>query len=135
MQAIGEPLEIKKSAEHVYDFLNDFTNFERLMPEQINGWKADKDSCSFEINNMATIELRIAERLPAQMLKMVSEGKSPFPIQLISNLQAKEDNLCGFYFEIFAETNPMISMMVKKPLQNLVNIMGKKLKEFMESQA
>lgn len=134
MKATGEPLEIKKSADHIFNFLNDFTNFEHLMPEQINNWKADKDSCSFEINNMATIELRIAERVPAQMLKMVSEGKSPFPIQLVSNLQNKGGELCAFHFEITAEANPMISMMVKKPLQNLVNIMGERLKEFMEKQ-
>ena len=135
MQAIGEPIDINKPAELVFNFLNDFTNFERLMPEQISNWNADKDSCSFEINNMATIELRIIERVPFQLLKMASEGKSPFPIQLISKLETKEENVCKFQFEITAETNPMITMMVKKPLQNLVNIMGEKLKEFMESQA
>ncbi|MCP4553525.1 MAG: hypothetical protein GY834_16120, partial [Bacteroidetes bacterium] len=34
-------------------------------------------------------------------------------------------------FEIKAEVNSMMSMMVKRPLQNLVDILGQKLKEFM----
>ena len=132
MQVKGEPLEIKKSADHIFDFLNDFNNFEHLMPAQITHWKADKDYCSFEIINMATIELRITERKPGQKLKMISEGKSPFPIQLDSNFEILDENLTKFNFEINAEVNPMISMMVKKPLQNLVEIMGQKLKSFME---
>ncbi len=132
MKAVAEPLQIERSADYIFDFLNDFTNFEHLMPEQISNWKADKDSCSFEIINMATIELRIVEREHGKRLKMISEGKSPFPIQLNSFLEAQGEELTNFYFEIDAETNSMISMMVKKPLQNLVKIMGEKLKDFME---
>ncbi len=132
MQIKGESIEIKKSAEHIFNFLNDFTNFEHLMPEQINHWKADKDSCSFEIINMATIELRITEREQSRKIIMTSEGKSPFPIILSSQLESIGSELTNFYFEIDAEANSMISMMVKKPLQNLAKIMSEKLKNFME---
>lgn len=132
MQIKGEKIEIKKSADYLFNFLNDFNNFEHLMLDQINNWKADKDSCSFEINNMATIELRITEQEQGRKIIMKSEGKSPFPILLISNLQPFGEELTNFYFEIEAEANPMISMMVKKPLQNLIKIMGEKLNDFME---
>lgn len=132
MEIKGDPIEIKSATDHIYNFLNDFNNFENLMPEQISHWKSDTDSCSFEINNMATIELRITEREHGRKLKMNSEGKSPFPFQLISKLEPLNENLSKFSFEIDAEVNPMLSMMVKKPLQNLVEIMGQKLKTFME---
>lgn len=132
MQIKGEKIEIKKSADYLFNFLNDINNFEHLMPDQINNWKADKDSCSFEINNMATIELRITEREQGRKIIMKSESKSPFPILLKSNLEPLNEELTNFNFEIEAEANPMISMMVKKPLQNLAIIMGEKLKDFME---
>ncbi len=132
MQIKGEPIEIENSAEHIFNFLNDFNNFESLMPEQIANWESATDTCSFEINNMATIQLRIVEREQDRFIKMISEGKSPFPIQLNSRLENTGEKLTKFYFEIDAEVNPMISMMVKKPLENLVEIMGKKLKAHME---
>lgn len=132
MNITGSPITINKPSGHIYNFLNDFNNFETLMPEQIANWQSDTDTCSFEINNMATIQLRITERQQDQFIRMVSEGKSPFPIQLNSRLENSGENLTNFYFEIDADVNPMIGMMVKKPLQNLVEIMGQKLKSFME---
>ena len=133
MQIKADPIEIKNSADQIFNFLNDFNNFENLMPEQIANWKSDSDTCSFEINNMATIELRITERAQGSYIKMVSEGKSPFPIKLNSKLEFAGEQLTRFNFEIDAEVNSMLSMMVKKPLQNLVEIMGKKLKAHMEA--
>jgi hypothetical protein len=81
---------------------------------------------------MATIELRITERVEPRKIIMTSEGKSPFPIKLSSQLESLGPELTNFYFEIEAEANSMISMMVKKPLQNLAKIMSERLKEYME---
>ena len=57
----SEKKEIKSSKEVIFNFLRDFSNFESLMPDEISNWSSTKDSCYFEIKNMATIELRITE--------------------------------------------------------------------------
>ncbi len=80
MQIKNEPIIIRNSAAHIYNFLNDFNNFESLMPDQISNWKSDKNSCSFEINNMATIELRITDRQEDKSIRIDSEGKKSFSI-------------------------------------------------------
>ena len=124
--------ELNKSDELIFEFLTDFTNFEKLMPEQISNWKADADTCSFEITGMASIQLRMVEKKAPEFLKIVAEGKSPFPFSLITRLQKKSDVLTESSFEIDADVNPVMSMMVKRPLENLVNIMNDKLKEYIE---
>ena len=134
MKINSNPKEINKSAESIFEFLIDFRNFEKLMPEQIVNWKADIDSCSFEISGMATIELRMVEKKTPEFLKIDSEGKSPFPFSLMTHLQKKSDNLTETRFEIDANVNPVMSMMVKRPLENLVEIMNDKLKEFAEKE-
>ncbi len=133
MQIKNDPIIIKNSADRIYEFLNDFNNFQNLMPEQITDWKSDTDSCSFEINNLATIELRITNRQENTLIVMDAEGKSPFPFQLSSNLESLGMNETLFSFEIDAQVNPMLSVMVKKPLENLVEIMGQKLKSYLEN--
>jgi len=133
MRIKNDPIIIKNSADRIYEFLNDFNNFQNLMPEQITNWKSDNDSCSFEINNLATIELRITNRQENTLIVMDAEGKSPFPFQLSSNLESLGMNETLFSFEIDAQVNPMLSMMVKKPLENLVEIMGSKLKSYLEN--
>lgn len=132
MQIKNDPIIIKNSADRIYEFLNDFNNFQNLMPEQITNWKSDTDSCSFEINNLATIELRITNRQENTLIVMGAEGKSPFPFQLSSNLESLGMYETLFRFEIDAQVNPMLSAMVKKPLENLVEIMGQKLKSYLE---
>lgn len=127
----GEFIEIGTSTEKLYTFLSDFKNFEKIMPEQIKNWVADTDSCSFEIEKMATIELRIIERKPNSFLQIEGEGKTPFPLQLRALIEDKSGH-SSISFEIEAEVNSMMSMMVKRPLQSLVDILGQKLKEFME---
>ena len=104
------------------------------MPEQISNWKADTETCSFEIKGMASIELRMVKKVVPDFLQIDSEGKSPFPFSLMTRLQKKSDTLTESSFEIDATVNPVMSMMVKRPLENLVNIMNDKLKEYMEQE-
>lgn len=124
--------ELNKPAEPIFEFLTDFRNFEKLMPDQIENWQADAESCSFEIKGMASIQLRMVEKKAPEFLKIVAEGKTPFPFSLMTHLQKKSDILTESSFEIDADVNPMMSIMVKRPLENLVNIMNDKLKEYFE---
>lgn len=128
----SEYKELNKSAEFIFEFLTDFRNFEKLMPEQIANWQADAETCSFEITGMASIQLRIVEKRSPEFLKIVAEGKTPFPFSLITRLQKKSDILTESFFEIDADVNPVMSMMVKRPLENLVNIMNDKLKDYID---
>ena len=133
MNIKSDKKEILRPREEIFHFLNDFNNFEKLMPEQITDWAATKENCSFEISGMATIELRITEIKEPEFQKIESEGKSPFPFSLLTNLDAIDPQNTSVVFEIDADINPMMSMMVKKPLQNIVDIMTDKLKEHMEA--
>ncbi len=132
MNIKSDPKELNQSAEIIFEFLTDFRNFEKLMPEQIANWQADAETCSFEITGMASIQLRMVEKKAPEFLKIVAEGKTPFPFSLMTRLQKKSDNLTETSFEIDADVNPVMSMMVKRPLENLVNIMNDKLKEYIE---
>jgi len=128
----SNPQELHKSAEIIFEFLTDFRNFEKLMPEQIVNWQANANTCSFEIKGMASIQLRMVEKKAPEFLKIEAEGKSPFPFSLITRLKKKSDILTESFFKIDADVNPVMSMMVKRPLENLVNIMNDKLKEYIE---
>lgn len=121
---------IDKPAKEIFDFLADFRNFGKLMPEQIINWQANADKCSFEIKNMASIELFFVEKSEPEFLKIESGKKSPFPFSLTTLLKKINDHQTEVFFEIDTVISPVLSMMVKRPLGNLVNIMMEKLKGF-----
>ena len=100
MNIKSDSKEINKSADLIFEFLTDFRNFEKLMPEQIANWQADADSCSFEIKGMATIQLRMIEKKAPEYLKIVAEGKTPFPFSLMTHLEKKSSTLSKSIFEI-----------------------------------
>ena len=123
MKIQGKPAIINHNIESVYNFLTDFTNFESLMPDQITNWQAGKDSCSFTIQGMASVKLTFSEKTPFSLIKLVPVGKVPFSFGL--NIHLVEDtNGTKAEVEVDANLNPMMAMMAKRPLENLVNVMA-----------
>ena len=125
----SEKKEINSSAGVIFSFLSDFNNFQNLMPEQIINWQSDKDTCSFTIKGMADIGMKIEEKIYPEKIKIVSHGKNPFTFELLCFIDYKSENSSMVYLHFNANLNPMLAMMTKKPLQNLVNIMVEKLQE------
>ena len=127
------PIEIQTSAKNIFAFLSDFNNFGKLMPAQITNWQSTVDTCSFTIQNMATLAMRIKEKIEPTKLLITSEAPSPFPFELICEFQETGENSCISTIRFNAEMNMMLAMMVKNPLQNFVNILNEQLKKMFES--
>jgi len=128
----SNPVEIYASAESVLDFLSNFDNFEKLLPEQVTNWQSTADTCSFTIQNMATLAMRIKEK-SAERLVIQSEPPSPFPFELICDLENMGGNTCRSTIRFHGEMSMMIAMMAKNPLQNFVNILNEQLKNKFDS--
>jgi len=131
MKITGNKLQIGSKKEQVYEFLSNFNNFEKLMPEQVTNWLSDSESCTFTVQGMTTITLKYSKKEPFSLLEVVPEGKSPISFSMQFQLgddDANENGSTGVVF-IDANMNPMIAMVAKRPLENLVNVMGEKLQE------
>ena len=128
----SEKIIINCQAEKIYNFLGSFDNFSSLMPEQVINWQSTGDSCSFEIKGLATLGLRITEKIPYTKISMQAEGKIPFSFTWNTLLQEISLKQCEVQMVIDADMNPFIAMMAEKPLQNFVNVILPRLKEEME---
>ena len=123
MKIEGQPATINHPITKVYDFLTNFNNFKPLMPEQITNWQSDNESCSFTIQGMANISLQFGDKTPTSFVKLVPSGKVPFDFHLEIHLSEKDDSTI-VKVEVDANLNPMMAMMAKRPLENLVNVMA-----------
>ncbi len=121
-------VEIENSAENVFNYLSDFKNFETLMPPQVTNWTATADECSFMLKGMATIGMKIIEKTPFTKITISSNGKVPFTFQLfvLTTEKGPANSLGQLVFE--ADLNPMMKMMVVKPLGNFFNMLAHKMK-------
>lgn len=118
--------------QKVYDFLTNFDNFKRLLPDQVANWQSTGDSCSFEVKGLAKVGLRITSKTPYTEIIMIGEGKLPFGFSFETFIRQVETQQCQVQMVIDADMNPFIAMMAEKPLQNFVDLILPKLKEEME---
>jgi len=128
----SELKNIKAGDKQIFNFLCDFNNFEKLMPEQVIHWQSTKDSCSFTIKGMADLAMKIDKKEEFRLVSYVSEGKSPFSFQLNFFISKQDEGASTVSSVLQAKLNPMIKMMASRPLQNFVNLLVDKLKELME---
>ncbi len=128
----SEKLIINCPPQKVYDFLGNFDNFSSLLPGQVANWQSTGDSCSFEVKGMATLGLRITEKIPFTKISMKGEGKIPFGFTLDSFIQEISSQQCQVQMVIDADMNPFIAMMAEKPLQNFIDMVLPRLKQEME---
>jgi hypothetical protein len=128
----SDKILISRSNSVVFNFLSDFNNFGKLMPEQVTDWNSTADTCSFTISGMASLSMRMTLRQEFDKIVMSSEGKTPFAFELICHLHGISDETTEAQIIFEADLSPMISMMASRPLQNFVNILVNKLKEYAE---
>lgn len=129
MKLEGKRVSVNAKREKVFEFLSDFNNYEKLMPEQIINWKSTENDCSFTVSGMADISLKFDEKNPPNNIKISPNGKAPFSFSLLIKLE--EDSLneqkTTAGVDVEANLNPMLAMMAKRPLENLVNVMAENL--------
>ena len=125
----SEKVDINTSASAVFNYLSDFNNFQKLMPPQVTNWTSTTDECSFTINGMATIGMKIIEKTPSTKIAISSNGKVPFEFKLFVSLIEKDANNCSGQLIFESDLNPMMKMMVEKPLGNFFNMLAQKMKD------
>ncbi|HNS17913.1 MAG TPA: hypothetical protein PKH94_04855 [Bacteroidales bacterium] len=128
----SEKVTIQKPAEVLFAFLSDLNNFRDLMPPQVINWQSTQDTCSFTIQGMTDLSLRLAEKTPFSRLTILPEGNPPFPFELDCYLvESQEETETRIVFQ--ADLNPFLSMVALNPLRNFVNLLNRKLKELAEN--
>ena len=125
----SEVVDVENSSENIFNYLSDFRNFEKLMPSQVTNWKATEDECSFTLNGMATIGMKIVEKTPFRKITINSNGKVPFEFQLFVLITEKGANNCIGQLVFESDLNPMLKMMVVKPLGNFFNLLAQRMKD------
>ncbi len=55
----SETVVIHKPAQEIYSFLSNLNHFRDLMPPQVVNWQSTDDTCSFTIQGMTDLSLRL----------------------------------------------------------------------------
>jgi carbon monoxide dehydrogenase subunit G len=121
---------INKPLHEVYNFLADFNNHQKLMPDNIEEWDSTTDEASFSIKNMAKLSLKIESRVVDQEIIIVPAAKPPFDLELKWSLSFDNDHT-DVLFTINTDLSMMMKMLASGPLQKLADHETRSLTEIL----
>lgn len=119
----SEEKVINQSPQEAFDFLSDFRNFEHLMPQQVVDWQATENECSFTIQGMATLGMKIENKIPYSEINIAKAGKAPFDFNLHCYINETPDGKSKITLALDADLNPFMKMMAVNPLKNFLNML------------
>ncbi len=125
--------KINKSDELIYTFLTDFNNLKAVVPEdKVKDFEATEDACKFKIDGVGQAGLKIIEKEPFKLIKITSDGKSPFSFFFWIQLKPIDESgeTTAIRLTIDANLNPMMKMMVGKHMQKGMDAMVDQITTF-----
>ena len=128
MNINGNSIIVKKSSKDIFEFLIKLENFKQLMPENTEKFEVEGESFVFGLKGMPEIRLVMKEKTEFSNVTLgAASSKLPFTLAAdIEEISEKESNV-QLKFE--SSFNPMIAMMVKKPLTKFIETLTENLEK------
>lgn len=119
MDINGNVVTVEKSAEEVFNYFSDLQNFKEIMPENIQKFEVDGDSFLFGLPGMPEIRLVLKEKTPFSNITL-GAASSKLAFTLAADITEVADKKTEVQLNFNGDFNPMMAMMIKKPLNKFV---------------
>jgi carbon monoxide dehydrogenase subunit G len=114
--------KVNASDDRVFAFLSDFNNFRQFIPsDKVENFESSPDHCNFSIPGMGNLNLRVVEKEPFKTIKVSGEGMVNQQFFLWLQLKPIDPAETHVKLTLKADVNPMVKMMVSKPVQNFLD--------------
>ena len=120
MNINGNTVVVEKSAEEVFTFFTDLKNFKEIMPDNIQKFEVDGESFIFGLPGMPEIRLVLKEKTPFSNITL-GAASSKLPFTLAADIKEISENKTEVTLDFAGDFNPMMAMMIKKPLTKFVD--------------
>lgn len=117
-------VNVAKSPQEVFNFLEDIKNFETLMPENISKFEVlDNDKFLFALKGMPEIILKKKEVIPPNKIVLGAAG-GKIDFSLIGNIIETADGNSEVQLDFSGDFNPMMAMMIKGPIKKFIETLA-----------
>jgi hypothetical protein len=110
--------QLRSNNQRIYTFLSDCNNFRHFAAgDKVKDWQSDAEQCSFSVDSVGAVSIRIVERKPNDLVKFAIENAQAENILLWGQL--KEANTENTRVKLTAklDVNPLLRLVVPKPLK------------------
>ena len=124
----SRPGKLTCTAEEVFNFVTDIRNFEQFIPQgTINNWQAERESCSFSVSMLGTVNFRLAEKEMYNKVVFTGDALKENDFSLVLHISGNGEDRAEVRVSLNADLNPVLKVMAAKPigqfLESLINEM------------
>ena len=119
---------INLPASKLFEMAGDLQNFSRYMSDQVKIRNAAEDYCSFTIENIAEITLKLLEKTPFTQIRFVAENTQNIPLFLTLCFTAVSENETDVIADLDIEIPIFLKPLLQKPLEHFVKTISEKIK-------
>ncbi len=122
---------LKGTPEEVYYFVTDIRNFGSLIPDgYISNWEAVKDSGSFTVSPLGSVNFRLEESLPFGKVRYAGSALSTTDFALDLIIGKGEDGRAEVKVMVGTELNPVLRMMADGPARRFLETLVVEMEKF-----
>lgn len=129
MNLESNTVTVKKSAKDIFEHFSQMKNFEGIMPENTQKFEVDGDSFLFALKGMPEIRLVLKEKTAYSNITL-GAASSKLPFTLSANINEVSENESTVQLTFNGDFNPMMAMMVKKPLGKFIETLSENISKF-----
>jgi hypothetical protein len=128
MKITNPKTHINLSANKLFEMAGNLQNFTRYMSDQVKDIIITEDSCSFTLDNIAKITLKIIDKTPFTQIRYVAENDKNIPLFLTLNYAAVSENETDVEVDLDIDIPVFLKPLVQKPLEHFVETLSEKIK-------
>ena len=128
MEIIGTGTRVNLSAEKLFELTTNCQNFPRFLSDQAKEINATEDSCTFSVENIAQITLKILEKTPFSKVRFVAENDKNIPFFLSLKFMKVSENETDVELNMEIELPLFLRPVLQRPLQRFMDTLSEKIK-------
>lgn len=131
MTITSQSENIQATDSKVFALLSDCTKFEKFLPREVKNWKADTDSCEFEIEGIAKMRVQAIEKTEFSKITYQLNNDKGLPASFGFDIAGHGDT-CDLKLTLNLDVPIFLSAMVKNPMQKVADVAVEKIKNAAE---
>ncbi|MCL2247500.1 MAG: hypothetical protein FWC10_10425 [Lentimicrobiaceae bacterium] len=128
MEITGTKTRVKLPAEKLFEMAGNCQNFSRYVSEQAKDIHATEDSCTFTIENIAKVTLKIVEKTPFTTIRYAADNDKNIPFFLTLFYTKISDNETDVDVKLDLEVPLFLKPVLQAPLQRFMGTLSEKIK-------
>jgi hypothetical protein len=116
------------SAAKLFEWASNCQNFAHYLYDKVKVINTTADSCTFTVENITTVTLKIIEKMPFTSIRFVSADDKNIPFSLTLNFIEVSDIETDILADLDIELPVFLKTVLQSHLQRLMEILPQKIK-------